>query len=389
MGLVYITILSVVPILAISFSVLKAFGFDEKLEPVLYQFLAPLGDRGAEITDQVMGFVGNVQGSVLAGVGLALLFYTALSMTKKVEDSVNYVWRVSRSRNFVQRFSEYLSIILVGPVIMVTALALIATIENNSIFQGIAGFEPIANTLAEVGNLTPHFLVSLGFTFVYWFIPNTQVKLTSALVGGLTGGFLWATSGVLFTTFVVGATRNVDIYATFAIAIITLMWLYLSWLIVLIGAQVAFYFQNPEYLRIGYRPINVGTRMREHTAISIMLIVAEAFRHDRKIPTTLAVREQLGIPDLVFTPVLTRLVRAKLIKTASNNQLLPARDPASIYLQQILEAIQAPHNSDMFPDGNWPDATLRLAGDVDAALTAALQERRVYDLLDTTKSTDD
>ena len=120
MGLVYVTILSVVPIIAISFSLLKAFGFHHQLEPVLYKFLAPLGDKGIELTNQIIGFVDNIKGDVLAGIGLALLFVTAVSMAEKVEDSFNYVWRVDRPRDLGRRISEYLALILIGPVVMVT-----------------------------------------------------------------------------------------------------------------------------------------------------------------------------------------------------------------------------------------------------------------------------
>ena len=133
MGLVYVTILSIVPIIAISFSVLKAFGFHRQLEPVLYKFLDPLGEKGVELTDQVIGFVENIQGDVLAGIGLVLLFVTTVSMAQKVEDSMNFVWRIDRPRGVAQRISEYLTLILVGPVVMVTAMALIAKFKSNAI----------------------------------------------------------------------------------------------------------------------------------------------------------------------------------------------------------------------------------------------------------------
>ncbi|MDP6674097.1 MAG: YihY/virulence factor BrkB family protein, partial [Gammaproteobacteria bacterium] len=205
MGLVYVTILSIVPIIAISFSILKAFGFHRQLEPILYNFLAPLGDKGIELTDQVIGFVDNIKGDVLASVGLVLLFVTAVSMAEKVEDSFNYVWRVDRPRGFGKRISEYLTLILIGPVVMVTAMALIAKFKSNALVRQVTEFESVSQTLLLVEQLAPYGLVVLGFTLIYWFLPNTRVRFRSALAGGFTGGILWAASGVLFTTFVMSS----------------------------------------------------------------------------------------------------------------------------------------------------------------------------------------
>ena len=146
-----------------------------------------------------MGFVDNIRGGVLAGVGLIMLFYTTISMINKVEDSFKYIWRVERSRSFARRFSEYLSVILVGPVIMVTAMALLATVSSNAYVAEVTSFAPIGATLVLIGKLMPYLLVSFGFTLVYWFIPNTQVNFLAAMVGGFSGGVMWATTGMFFT----------------------------------------------------------------------------------------------------------------------------------------------------------------------------------------------
>ena len=381
MGLVYVTILSIVPLIAISFSVLKGFGFHRQLEPVLYNFLAPLGDRGIELTDQVIGFVENIKGDVLAGVGLALLFITTISMAQKVEDSFNFVWRVERSRNLAQRLSEYLSVILLGPVIMVTALALLASVSNLELVQSLAGIEFVSNTLVFAGKLSPYLLVVLGFSFVYWFLPNTRVRLGAALVGGLAGGVLWATAGLVFTNFVSESVRTLTIYATFAIVLIAMIWLYLSWLILLVGAQVAFYVQHPEYLRIGYRPLSIGSRQREQIAFSVMSIVAEAFRRGTAHPRLVQVSEQLGLPAVMIIPTLERLEATGLLVRTERDELMPGRDPNGILLTDVVAAIREPQRMDLFPQGNWPDGVQRVSDSLQGALDRDLAQRTVYDLL--------
>jgi membrane protein len=381
MGLVYITILSVVPLIAISFSVLKGFGVHRQIQPLLYSFLAPLGDKGVDLTNQIIGFVENVKGDVLAGVGLILLFVTTISMAQKVEDSFNFIWRVEEPRGLAQRLSEYLSVILLGPVVMATALALIATVKSNAIVRALTGTEVLGETLLLIGQLAPYVVVVLGFSFIYWFLPNTRVRLSAALVGGVTGGGLWATAGVIFATFVANSAQAMTIYATFAIVIIALLWLYLCWLILLLGAQVAFYVQHPEYLRIGYRPVSLGSRQREQIALSVMVIVAEAFREGRPPPRMRDVAARIALPAVALSPAAKRLESGWLLLRTARDELIPARDPREIELAQVLAAAREPQATDLFPEGRWPRPVDALSAEIDGALARVVAGQNVYDLL--------
>ena len=386
MGLVYVTILSIVPAIAIVFSILKGFGFHRKLEPLLANFLLPLGERGVELTHQVMGLVENVQGNVLAGIGLVMLFITTVSMAQKVEDSFNFVWRIDQPRGLAERLSEYVSLILIIPVVMITATGLIASVESNQYVQEFAGYEPVGATLLLAGKLAPYVLVVLGFTFVYWFLPNTPVKFTAAVMGGLTGGILWAATGFLFATFVATSARTLSIYATFAIAILALIWIYLCWLILLVGALVSFYVQNPERLRLGYRNINLGGRQREQIAMSLMALTARAFRDGEPAPTLSGVGDSLGLPGLLLSPVVHRLSVAGLLTQTSKGRLYPQRDPQRIRVKSILDAVREPQTNDVFPEGSWPASVVVLNEKVESALTQAVGDLSLYDLLENAKT---
>ena len=155
MGLVYTTLLSLVPLMALSFSVLKGFGVNRQIEPLLYNFLEPLGEKGEEITRHIIGFVDNINGGVLGGVGLAVLLYTVISMVQKVEESFNYVWQVDKSRSIGRRFSDYLSVILIGPVVMVTAMVITASVSSFGLVQRVAASEPLGPGRGRAGELTP------------------------------------------------------------------------------------------------------------------------------------------------------------------------------------------------------------------------------------------
>jgi membrane protein len=381
-GLVYVTILSIVPLIAISFSVLKAFGAQRQLEPLLRTWLAPLGAGGDRITSIVVGFVENAQGNVLAGVGIALLFVTTVSMAERVESSFNFVWRVDRPRNLARRLSDYLAVLLGGPVVMVTALGLLAMLENLRWLRAMGDLPQVAWLAGIWGQAVPYLLVCAAFAFVYWFLPNTRVRVTAAATGGLVGGVLWAATGALFARFVVTSTQTLSIYATFAIAITALIWLHLCWLILLIGAQVAFYVQHPDYLRLGYRAHEPSSRDLEALALATMLHVGGAFTHGtlRSSPAQLA--ETLGLPGIVLSPVLARLESAGLLTRSEHDELLPNRDPARITLREILAAVREPRQPDEVLAVGWPSAVRQVQGRVAAAIDGTLGDETLADLVE-------
>jgi membrane protein len=381
-GLVYVTILSIVPLIAISFSVLKAFGAQRQLEPLLRTWLAPLGAGGDRITSIVVGFVENAQGNVLAGVGIALLFVTTVSMAERVESSFNFVWRVDRPRNLARRLSDYLAVLLGGPVVMVTALGLLAMLENVRWLRAMGELPPVAWLAGIWVQAAPYLLVCAAFAFVYWFLPNTRVRFVAAATGGLVGGVLWAATGALFARFVVTSTQTLSIYATFAIAITALIWLHLCWLILLIGAQVAFYVQHPDYLRLGYRAHEPSSRDLEALALATMLHVGGAFTHGtlRSSPAQLA--ETLGLPGIVLSPVLARLESAGLLTRSEHDELLPNRDPARITLREILAAVREPRQPDEVLAVGWPSAVRQVQGRVAAAIDGTLGDETLADLVE-------
>jgi len=157
MSLVYTTLLSVVPLLAVSFSVLKGFGVHNQVEPLLTNFLAPLGPRGEELTGNIIGFVENIKVGVLGSLGLVLLLYTVVSLIQKVEASFNYVWQVERLRGLAQRFSNYLSVILIGPVLVFTALGVTATAMSNVLVQQLMSVEPFGYLFLTLTKFIPYF----------------------------------------------------------------------------------------------------------------------------------------------------------------------------------------------------------------------------------------
>ncbi len=343
MSLVYHTLLSLVPLIAVSFSVLKAFGVRNQLEPFLLNLLAPLGPQSSDLVDHILGFVANMKVGVLGAVGMALLIYTVIALIQKIEDSFNYVWRTKGVRSFARRFSDYLSVIMVGPVLIFSAIGLTASAMHTSMIKSLMTVEPLETAIIILGEVMPFFFTIAAFWFIYVFVPNTRVRFRSALVGAAVGGMVWQLTGKLFTSFAASAVQYSAIYSGFAILMLFMIWLYLSWIILLFGALVAYFHQHPEQIRLGGLRMVLSHRMRERIAMTVMTLVADSYCHE-KAPWTLDhLVQRLNVPGDTLGEVVDMLEsRNLLVETGTEPpEYLPGHSPESLTVARILSEIRS------------------------------------------------
>jgi len=387
MSLVYTTFLAIVPLLALSFSVLKGFGVHNQLEPILLNFLAPLGPRGEEITQHIIGFVDNIRVGVLGTLGLALLVYTVVSLLQKIERAFNFTWRVSENRPFAQRFSDYLSVILIGPVLVFTALGITASVSSAELVQHATQIKAIGSLAKFIGTLVPYFLIIIAFTLIYIFVPNTRVKPKSALIGGIVSGLLWATTGWGFTAFVVTSTKYTAIYSAFATLIIFMIWLYLSWLILLIGGSVAFYHQHPEHRNLQSRILRLSNRMREKVSLLIMSLVGQHYYH-HKTPWTLDdLAQRLNVGVEACNLMITNLETAgMLIRVAGEvPAYVPGQALETLSLAELVKGIRKAGETSYLRNENLPElkAIDELYGKIESAIDDTLKGQTLKDISQT------
>lgn len=340
MSLVFTTILSFVPLIAVSFSVLKAFDVHNQIEPALLNLFAPLGERADEITQNIIGFVDNVKVGLLGTLGIAFLFYSVISLLTKVEEAFNYTWRIKRTRSLAERFSSYLSVLMVGPVLVFTAMGTTASLLNSSITQNLASIEPFGTLLALITKLIPYTLIIAAFTFVYIFVPNTKVRFIPALTGGVAAGVLWQSVGYIYALFISQSSTQTAIYAGFAILFFFMTWLYINWLILLVGSSIAFYRQYPEYLKTNTHNIALNNHDREQMALNILLFIARR-HYDRNSPVAVeAIMDGLACPKQSVEEILQCYEVAGILHQVEN--IKAAYTPA-IPLENlsVFEAFQA------------------------------------------------
>lgn len=390
MSLVYTTLLSIVPVLAISFSVLKAFGVhNEIVEPFLLKFLAPLGSKGEDITAQIISFVENMNVGVLGSLGLGMLIYTLVSVIRKIEDAFNSIWRIKKSRSFARRFSDYVSVIIIGPVLIFSAIGLTASFMSNSVVQKIISIEPFGTVFYFFAEKTPYLIVCAAFTFLYIFIPNTKVKFRSALIGGFLAGMLWETAGWAFASFVVSSTKYTAIYSGFAIVLMFMIWLYVSWLILLAGAQISFYHQYPYFLTAKKEVLHLSHRLREKLTFLVMYFIGHNFYYNKKPWTLDALVAHLELPVDSVHEVLTLLENNSIIVETGDDPeaYIPAKDLETITLRELLNAARMTDDKTSVIESHFytvPEVD-GIMEKVDSAVNETLGNRTLKDIVRQTK----
>jgi membrane protein len=333
MSLAYTTLLSFVPVISFAFVVLKFVGAHGNLRYAVFQFFRPLGSYAGELTTSVMQFVTNMRVDVLGAIGIATLAYTVIATIQRVESSFQFVWRIERPRSLARRCAEYAIVMVAGPILIAAAVGVLATERAQRTLRVDA---PL------LGDLLPDAVVTLAFLAMYLLIPNARVKFRAALTGAAAAGFVWSLVSKAFTAFIFFSTQLLAIYTGFAIVVTTLIWVYLSWLILLFGAQLAFYVQYPQYLRHGQSQIELSGAARDGAGLTAIYWIGRDSASQNRGWTADRIASQLEVPSGALDSVLTALERAHLIEKSDDESFVPKRPLDQIRLIDVFDALRQP-----------------------------------------------
>jgi len=378
MSLVYTTLLSLVPLLAISFSILKGFGVHNRIEPFLAGLLEPLGEKGVEITNRVIDFVNNIQVGVLGFVGFLLLFYTVISLLQKVERSLNYIWHVPKERSIPQKVRDYLSAVILGPVLVIGGMGVFASLMSSSVVSGLTEIGPLGIALEQIGRLMSLAIIVGTFAFIYSFLPNTKVQVGPAVLGGVVAAAMWVVVGWGFASFVVGSAKYTVIYSAFATLVLFMIWVYLVWLIVLIGSAVSFYAQNPHYIGIRREAARYAIVLMEKAALSATYFIVRDWYAGGRRWTIESLANETEIPMPVLVRAIATLEKAGVIGLSGEDAafFVPTLPPETTPLKTVLDAVRSDEGTGHPAIGLPPspaaiEATIKRVDDaVDDALSA-------------------
>ncbi len=338
-ALTFSSLLALVPLLAIVFTLYQSLGLYVNLEPTLREWLSPLGNNGDIVATKIMDFLANAQTGTLGYVGLVVLLFAVLGILANIEESFNDIWRVRCMRSWRQRLISYLALLLVGPLIITGVVTF--TGSSNSIamlanFEQVAGFSPLSVLL-----------IGLFFSLTIWSVPNTSVSIRAALVGGMSSGLGWIWLNQIFAQFISDTTQagaREILFAGFAALPLFLIWLYLGWVILLLGAVLAYSIQNVGIMEWQQSERVHGTVLRNYINVLAFLYIVRNFVEERQ-PTRLdRLSSQTGAPENVLDAMLSPYVDSGLLSRKSEHQITyaPAISPTAIPIRSLLNVLYHP-----------------------------------------------
>jgi membrane protein len=387
-SLTFYTLLSIVPVAAMAFGIAKGFGFQKVLEEQLYDNFP--GQE--EVIGQVVRFshslLETTKGGVIAGIGLALLFWAVIKVLSNIEHAFNSIWGVRHSRSTVRKFSDYLSIMLISPllVILQSSATVFITTQVSQIAARIAliGFFSPLITLSF--KLIPYVIVWVLFTMIYLVMPNTRVAFTSALTAGIIAGtgyqlFQWA-----YITLQVGAARYNAIYGSFAALPLFLVWLQTSWAIVLFGAEVSFAKQHASDYEFESDTNHASPGLRKLIALQIVRLVVHKFIEGAPPLTAEAIAAEVNHPPRLAERVLGELVAGGILNEVRLDDgetptYVPARDVDQFTLSFVLEALEARGVNELpLPEGPAHEALSKALAQLRESLRQSPGNRKLKEL---------
>lgn len=322
-ALTYNTLLSIVPLLAVLFAIARGFGFQNIVESELFNYFS-----GQEaFLKKALTFVDKsleyAQGGVFLGVGIVMLLYTVIMLFSGIEDNFNFIWSIKKSRSYYRQFTDYIALFIVIPIFLVcnSAISLILSFSTD--------LELLNFFMGPIAKLIPFCLTILMFIFIYSYIPNTKVKFSSALFGGIVAGIAFQAFQLIYISGQIWISKYNAIYGSFAALPLFLLWLQVSWFITLFGVELTFAYQNIEKFNFERETNSVSRRYKDFLILLISSLITKRFVTGEPPFTADELSTKYQIPTRLTGDILFMLQEVHIIaETPSDEDLVPAYIPA-------------------------------------------------------------
>ena len=338
-ALTFNTLLALIPLLAIMFALLKGLGVHNTIEPLL---LKQLSVGSEEVVTNIITYINNTNVGRLGSVGLVMLVFTVLALLSNIEKSFNDLWQVQETRSLFRRFADYFSVVTLGPLFVLAAVSMNTSIRSQHVVQWLLSKPVFGDALLMLFEVLPFFAIWAAFIFLYMFIPNTKVKLLSALVGGISAGSLWLLTQWAYINFQYGVGKYNAIYGTMAALPIFMIWLYVSWMITLLGVQLCWAFQSRCHIS---RLLGKGRQNDEWEpmhVLELLVLIYNRFEQGAAPWPMEELLEAASMPTAQAHLALERLKSCGLVVLADDDRtdallVVPQKSAQSIDLTHVLE----------------------------------------------------
>jgi membrane protein len=339
-ALTFYALISIVPVLALVFAVVKGFGLAERLVDNLYSLLPQM----PEVVDYVVDFatkaLERTQGGVVATVSLVTLFWAVIRMFESIEANFNKIWEVKSTRSIVRKYSDYISVVVIAPLLWIIATSI------SSYARQMLGLEE-SMWLELAAKFASLAVVWLMFTLIYMVLPNCKVRLRSALMAGVVAGTCFFLFQALYVYLIKWMTSYSAIYGSFAALPLFLLWMQNSWSILLIGCELSFALQNEKRFDEERTLPEVSYDSQRKLMLAITIFVARSFRSGEGAVPLVTIREGLGLPARIVSKLTSVLVASGVLNEVRCDEeeydvaYAPARDLASLRVCDVLEAVDS------------------------------------------------
>jgi membrane protein len=346
-ALTFFSLLSVVPVVAMAFGVAKGFGFQKVLEEQLLKQFPGQEEVMIKVIEFAQSLLENTEGGLVAGIGVVILFWAVIKVLGNIEDSFNNIWGIKKSRTWGRKLSDYLSLMLICPILLIVSgsITVLVVTQVEFILGKISFLSALNPIIFSVLNLLPYSVLWILFTFVYKFMPNIKVKFTSALLAGVLAGTIYEVVQWGYIAFQVGMSKNNAIYGGFAALPLFLVWLQLSWLIVLLGAELSYAYQNVDQYELEPDCQRVSVSFKRLLSLRITHLLVKKFSGENTLLTATSIAQLLKIPVRLVRQILFELIEggvASEVKTDEPNESAyqPARDGEKLTIKYVIDALE-------------------------------------------------
>ncbi len=350
-ALTFFTILSIVPAAAMAFGIAKGFGFEKILET---QLLSNFPGQ-EEIIEKVIGFADNLlkntRGELIAGVGLAVLFWTVAKVLGHIENALNALWDINIARTIGRKLSDYLSVMIIAPMIVVISGSVTVFIQTQvNMITGKIGFLSMFGNVISFGfKLIPFGLIWVLFSLIYILMPNRKVSVVSGIIAGVIGGTIYQFTQWAYIHFQVGVASYNAIYGSFAALPLFLIWIQLSWLIVLFGAAISAAHQNAAQYEFAAEYRSFSLKLKRLLCLNVMYLIVRQFASAEPPMTEKDIAKHLDIPMNLTRIILSELSNSRLISMIFDKipAYQPARDIQHLSISRVIEELDRQGNDDI------------------------------------------
>ncbi len=380
------SILSIVPIIAMLFGIAKGFGFETMLEQQLLEHAPDQDTLVIQLISFAQNLLESTKGGVIAGIGIVVLFWTIINVIGNIEESFNFIWKIGKGRSISRKFSDYLSLMLLAPVLLIAASSMTVFLKTKITWLITVIHLPEFGTWLVLRglSLSPLVLMIVLFAFTFIFMPNHKINYRAGIIAAIVTGILYHLSQWAYLSLQIGASSYNAIYGSFAALPLFVVWLQVGWMIVLLGCEVAFFLQNYEIYRNNNRFSDLSFSLKKVIALQITHLIIKNFIQLDKPLTATEIATKLVIPIAVIQPVLLNLIASHIIVEFKDQDEVdevyqPAVDINKLTIAYIINALEQCGQNHL-PDINQEQLFMNAVNNFRNLMEASEQNRLLKDI---------